>query len=205
MVGFNRRFAPLLAKMKELLAPVREPVAFVYTCNAGPVPPDHWTRDEGIGGGRIAGEACHFIDLLRHLAGARIVETQVMPLGDARGAALYDDSALISLRFENGSVGTIQYLANGGTRFPKERLEAFGGGGVLRLDNFRVLRGYGWRGFSRAMLWRQDKGQRACAAAFLASIRDGASSPIPIDEIWEVARTTIEIAARHRSARVSQA
>jgi len=198
MVGFNRRFAPLVTTMKRLLASVVGPFAFIYTCNTGSVPPDHWTRSDETGGGRIIGEACHFVDLLRHLAGTPIVDKQVMFLGNSRGAAPHDDSALISLRFENGSIGTIQYLTNGSTRFPKERLEVFAGGGVLRLENFRTLRGYGWPGFSRTMLWRQDKGQRAAAAAFLASIREGSAPPIPIDEIFEVARATLEIAGRQR-------
>ena len=141
MVGFNRRFAPLVTTMRRLLASVTGPIAFIYTCNAGSVPPDHWTRSEAIGGGRIVGEACHFVDLLRHLAGAPIADTQVVFLGNSRDARPQDDSALISLRFANGSIGTIQYLANGSTRFPKERLEVFAGGAVLRLDNFRTLRG----------------------------------------------------------------
>jgi predicted dehydrogenase/threonine dehydrogenase-like Zn-dependent dehydrogenase len=200
MVGFNRRFAPLVTTMKRLLASVTGPIAFIYTCNAGSVSPEHWTRSDETGGGRIIGEACHFVDLLRHLAGAPIVDKQVIFLGNSPGAAPHDDSALISLRFENGSIGSIQYLTNGNTRFPKERLEVFAGGGVLRLENFRTLRGYGWPGFSRAMSWRQDKGQRAAAAAFLASIRDGSAPPIPIDEIFEVARATLEIAGRQRGS-----
>jgi predicted dehydrogenase/threonine dehydrogenase-like Zn-dependent dehydrogenase len=203
MVGFNRRFAPLVTTMKRLLASVTGPVAFIYTCNAGSVPPDHWTRSEAIGGGRIVGEACHFVDLLRHLAGAPIADTQVVFLGNSRDARPQDDSALISLRFANGSIGTIQYLANGSTRFPKERLEVFAGGAVLRLDNFRTLRGYGWPHFSRTMLWRQDKGQGAAAAAFLQAIRSGSAPPIPVDEIFEVARVMLEIAARQRPARAA--
>jgi predicted dehydrogenase/threonine dehydrogenase-like Zn-dependent dehydrogenase len=194
MVGFNRRFAPLVKQIKGLLAHVGEPAAFIYTCNAGPVPPDHWTLTGDVGGGRIVGEACHFVDLLRHLAGARIVETQVMPLASQRGVAP-DGGAVISLRFENGSIGTIQYLANGSRRFTKERLEVFAGGGVLALDNFRTLRGYSWPGFTRARRWRQDKGQKACAATFLAAVRDGSAPPIPIDEVFEVARAVLQLGA----------
>ena len=102
------------------------------------------------------------------------------------------DTATITLRFEDGSLGTIHYFANGSKAFPKERVEAFAGGGVLQLDNFRSLRGFGWSGFSKMNLWRQDKGQRACAAAFLATVQGG-PSPIAFDEIIEVARTCIEI------------
>ena len=197
MVGFNRRFAPIVNTMKQLLLNVTGPATFVYTCNAGSLPPDHWTRSVRIGGGRIIGEACHSIDLLRYLAAVRIVDKQVMFLRDSSHRA--DDSALISLQFENGSIGTIQYVTNGSARFPKERLEVFAGGGILRLDNFRSLRGFGWPNFRRRSLWRQDKGQRAAADAFLASIREGLAPPIPIDEILEVARVTIEIARRQRA------
>lgn len=198
MVGFNRRFSSLVLIMKKLLAQVSLPATFIYTCNTGSVPPNHWTRDEAIGGGRIVGEACHFIDLIRYLAASRIVATQVISLGNTREFSR-DDSTLIALRFDNGSVGIIQYLANGSKRFPKERLEVFAGGGVLCLKNFRTLRGYGWRGFSSKTLWRQDKGQQACAAAFLASIREGTPPPIPIEEIFEVARVTLEVAAKQRA------
>jgi predicted dehydrogenase len=194
-VGFNRRFAPLVLRMKALLANASAPAAFIYTCNAGPLPSDHWIANEAIGGGRIVGEACHCVDLLRHLADAPIRECQVMGVCGP-GDPARDDSALISLQFQNGAIATIQYLASGSTRFPKERLEVFADGAVLQLDNFRTLRGYGWKGFSRAFLWRQDKGQRACAAAFLDAIRRGAAAPIPIDEIFEVARVTLEIGRR---------
>ncbi|SDB36794.1 bi-domain-containing oxidoreductase [Bauldia litoralis] len=197
-VGFNRRFAPLVKRVKQLLERASEPTAFIYTCNAGALPAGHWTLSSDIGGGRIIGEACHFIDLLRHLAGAPILETQVMPLALQRGGNP-DDGAVISLRFENRSVGTIQYLPNGSSRFPKERLEVFNGGGVLVLDNYKTLRGYGWPGFARARSWRQDKGQNACAAAFVAAVRDGTAPPIPVDEIFEVARVVIHAGAAIRS------
>jgi predicted dehydrogenase len=197
MVGFNRRFAPTVMTIRRLLGNLAGPAAFIYTCNARSLPTDHWTRIAEIGGGSIISEACHFIDLLRYLAAARIIDEQVMFLRNSSHTA--DDSALISLQFENGSIGTIQYLTNGSARFPKERLEVFAGGGILRLDNFRAVRGFGWPNFWRGKLWRQDKGQRGAADAFLASIREGLASPIPIDEILEVARVTIEIAGRQRA------
>ena len=103
------------------------------------------------------------------------------------------DTLTMSLCFADGSIGTIHYFANGSKSFPKERLEVFSGGRVLQLDNFRVLRGFGWPGLSRMRLWRQDKGQAACAAAFLAAIRSGGASPIPFEQIAEVTRTTIAL------------
>jgi predicted dehydrogenase len=198
MVGFNRRFAPLVVKMKSLLDAVRQPKAFIYTCNAGMIPPGHWTQDPAVGGGRIVGEACHFIDLLRFLAGAPIASAAITTMGGA-GVATPDDKAIVTLKFEDGSIGTIQYFANGGKAFPKERIEAFGGDAVLRLDNFKALEGYGWPGFRRAKAWRQDKGQDACAAAFVAAVRSGGPAPIPLAEILETARVSIELAELQRT------
>lgn len=195
MIGFNRRFAPQVAKMKALLAPISEPKSFVMTVNAGEIPPDHWTQDPLVGGGRIVGEGCHFIDLLRHLADAPIVSHYAIALGRQPSGSIRDDKVSISLTFGDGSTGVIHYLANGHKGFPKERLEIFVAGRVLQLDNFRKLRGWGWKDFFGTNLWRQDKGTQACINAFVAAIREGRSSPIPIDEIIEVSRVSIEIAS----------
>jgi predicted dehydrogenase/threonine dehydrogenase-like Zn-dependent dehydrogenase len=194
MVGFNRRFAPLVQKIKSLLDGSSGPMSFVMTVNAGAIPPDHWTQDREVGGGRIVGEACHFIDLLRFLSGAPIVSHHTALLKAGTG-----DTATITLSFADGSVGAIHYFANGSKAFPKERLEVFSGGRILQLDNFRRLQGFGWPGFSRLNLWRQDKGQKACAEAFVRAVETGGASPIPFDELLEVGRTAIEIAEACRA------
>ncbi|MCR4307964.1 MAG: bi-domain-containing oxidoreductase [Candidatus Berkelbacteria bacterium] len=193
MVGFNRRFAPQVVKIKELLAAKSEPRSFIMTVNAGEIPADHWTQDPAIGGGRIIGEACHFIDLLRFLAGAPIIEHGATFMG-AQTGMITGDKVSISLSFADGSFGVVHYLANGSKAFPKERLEVFCGGSVLQLDNFRKLKGFGWPGFKSMNLRRQDKGQKACAAAFLDAVREGGASPIAVEEIFEVARVSVEIA-----------
>lgn len=198
MLGFNRRFAPQVQKMKALLEPVREPKSFIMTMNAGAIPADHWTQDLKVGGGRIIGEACHFIDLMRFLAGSEISSIQARRMGEQQGQ-ISEDKAAIILGFADGSFGTIHYLANGATSFPKERVEVFTAGRVLQLDNFRKLKGFGWPGFSKLNLWRQDKGQNACAAAFLQAIEKGESAPIPATELFEVARVTLDVAERLRS------
>lgn len=200
MVGFNRRFAPLVVQMKSLLDKVRAPKSFIYTCNAGAIPSDHWTQDAAVGGGRIVGEACHFIDLLRFLVGAPIRDAQITTMAGLTAAAAPDDKAIITLAFEDGSIGSIHYFANGGKAFPKERIEAFAADAVLQLDNFVSLQGFGWPGFRKTRLWRQDKGQSACAAAFLTALRNGAAAPIPLEELLEVARISIDLAARQRLA-----
>jgi predicted dehydrogenase len=157
------------------------------------IPADHWTQDIEVGGGRIIGEACHFIDLMRFLAGSEIVSIQARRMGDAPGVAITEDKAAITLGFADGSFGTIHYLANGAASFPKERVEVFAAGRVLQLNNFRRLRGFGWPGFRKMNLWRQDKGNKACAAAFVDAIREGKVVPIPFSELTEVTRVSFEI------------
>lgn len=189
MVGFNRRFAPQVQKIKSLLTRVSGPKSFVMTVNAGAIPSDHWAQDKEIGGGRIIGEACHFIDLLRFLAGSPIVAHTRMAMDSANG-----DTVSLQLGFADGSIGTVHYFANGCKAFPKERLEVFAAGRVLQLDNFRKLHGFAWPGFHKMNLWRQDKGQAACAKAFVDAIRNGGVAPIPFAEIVEASRVSILLA-----------
>ena len=191
MVGFNRRFSPLVVRATELLSTVSSPISMIMTVNAGFIAADHWTQDLAVGGGRIVGEGCHFIDLMRFLANSPIALVSVSQIRDP--ATSNSETVSVSLEFENGSHATVHYLANGHRGFPKERLEIFCGGRVLQLDNFKQLRGWGWNGFKTQRLWRQDKGQQACVAAFLESIRNGKPSPIPMDEILEVSRISIEV------------
>ncbi|MBF9043583.1 Gfo/Idh/MocA family oxidoreductase [Rhodobacterales bacterium HKCCE4037] len=194
MVGFNRRFAPQVQTMKRLLASVAAPKSFVMVMCAGAVPADHWTQDPAVGGGRIIGEACHYIDLMRFLAGSPITSVQARRMGNTVAEAVTDDKASITLGFEDGSFGTIHYLANGGASFAKERVEVFAGGRTLQLHNFLTLRGFNWPGFKKQNLWRQDKGQRACAAAFLKAVEAGGPVPIAATELFEVAKVTIDVA-----------
>ncbi|HLB41654.1 MAG TPA: bi-domain-containing oxidoreductase [Gammaproteobacteria bacterium] len=190
MVGFNRRFAPHIQKVKSLLEQVNEPKSFIMTVNAGEIPATHWTQDQAIGGGRIIGEVCHFIDLIRFLAASSITQAHIVRLGNM----LNDDKVSISLSFADGSFGTIHYLANGHKSFPKERLEIFSSGRILQLDNFRELRGYGWPGFKKMKLWRQDKGQKSCVRQFIDTVKNNLDSPLPIEELIEVSRVTLELA-----------
>ena len=194
MVGFNRRFAPQIQTMKKLLDSVTEPKSFVMLMNAGAIPPDHWTQNPAVGGGRIIGEACHYIDLMRFLVGAPITSIRAMRMKDATSEVVTDDKASITLGFEDGSLGTIHYFANGGTSFSKERIEVFTAGRTLQLDNFLRLRGFNWPSFNKQNLWRQDKGQAASAAAFVKAVETGGPPPIPSAELFEVAKVTIDVA-----------
>ena len=143
------------------------------TVNAGAIDKNHWTRDPDVGGGRVIGEACHFIDLLMISGGVphcglsgRSHLLRIPAKSDTQ------DNISISLSFADGSMGTVHYLANGNKSFPKERLEVFCAGRILQLDNFRTLKGFGWPGFKKMNLLKQDKGQRACVAAFVDAIRN---------------------------------
>lgn len=190
MVGYNRRFSPHVVKMKNLLDADAAPKMVTITVNAGAIMSSHWTQDPVVGGGRIIGEGCHFIDLARHLIGAPITAHSAARLGPA-GGTHPADTASITLQFEDGSLAVINYLANGHKGLAKERVEVFCGGKVLQLENFRKLTGFGWKGLRTTKSWRQDKGQKACVAAFMEAVRAGAPSPIPAGELFEVARVTI--------------
>jgi len=183
MVGFNRRYAPHVVVAKRALQKKSGPKSFVMTVNAGAIPREHWTQNLDIGGGRIIGEGCHFIDLLRFLAGSPIVATHAIGMGNIAP----HDTVVISLQFADGSIGTINYFANGSKAFPKERLEIFAQGSILQLDNFRSLHAYNWPGVSNQRNWKQDKGQQLCAKAFVQAIANGdASELIPFEELSEV-------------------
>jgi predicted dehydrogenase/threonine dehydrogenase-like Zn-dependent dehydrogenase len=182
MVGFNRRFAPMIRQTKTFLAQTREPLVLNYRINAGYLPPDHWVNDPEQGGGRILGEVCHFVDLLMFLAGSSIVAVEAR--GVAASSRYSGDNVLASLHFANGSQGTIAYLANGDRGFSKERLEVFGGGAVAVLDDFRRLELVrDGRRQTTTSRWRQDKGHRAEWSAFADSIRKTRPGPIPFSEI----------------------
>ena len=198
MVGFNRRFAPLVARMKSLLTGISAPKAFIMVMNAGSIPLNHWTQSKEVGGGRLIGEACHMIDLMRYLVDAPITEVQAQGLTEAGMATISEDKACITLKFADGSMGTIMYLANGSSQFPKERIEVFCSGGILQLDNYRVLKGFGWPNFRSEKVWRQDKGQASCAKAFGDAVKTGKPA-IPVSDIFEVAEVTLKAASLLRA------
>ncbi|MBZ0258678.1 Gfo/Idh/MocA family oxidoreductase, partial [bacterium] len=175
LVGFNRRFAPHIQAMKPLLDSAASPKSFILTVNAGAIPSQHWTQDPKRGGGRIIGEACHFVDLLRFLSGSKIQTANIHTLGNSQTR----DTASIQLKFCDGSIGTIHYFANGNKTFPKERLEVFCEERILQLDNFLTLRGYGWPGAKKMKRWKQDKGHSDEIKAFLHAVENGGPIPIP--------------------------
>lgn len=187
MVGFNRRFAPLLAAVMAFLEPRREPFFAHYRVNAGAIPLTHWTQDPYQGGGRIIGEACHFIDALTFLAGAPPASVSARGLPDS--GVYQEDNLEISLTFPDGSLGSVAYLANGDRAYPKERLEVFCGGKVAALEDYRELRlAAGGKITTRRAALRQDKGHRAEWQAFSQAILNGGPPPIPYDQLFGVSR-----------------
>ena len=182
MVGFNRRFAPMAVQMRSFLASITEPLALHYRVNAGQLPPDHWVNDREQGGGRILGEVCHFVDLLMFLAGSPVVEVEARAIGNS--GRYSGGNVLASVHFENGSVGTISYLANGDRAFSKERIEVFGGGSTAVLEDFRRLELVrGGRKETIRSRWHQEKGHRDEWDAFVRSVRSQSGAPIPFEEI----------------------
>ncbi|MGA9529843.1 MAG: bi-domain-containing oxidoreductase [Terriglobales bacterium] len=182
MVGFNRRFAPMSAELKAFVDQIHEPLSMHYRVNAGFLPANHWTNDPEQGGGRILGEVCHFVDFLCFLAGACPVEVQAQSVGNAGQYSM--DNIVAQLRFPNGSLGTITYMANGDKSASKERFEVFGGASVAILEDFRRLElvRNGRKHVLRSRL-KQDKGHSAEMRAFVNALARTIPPPIGFEEI----------------------
>ncbi len=181
MVGFNRRFSPHTQKIKVLLAGRSGPLCMNMTVNAGDIPASHWTQDPERGGGRIVGEGCHFIDLLSFIAASPVKSVSAAMVG--QGPAIRDDKMSMVLEFADGSIGTVNYFANGAKSYPKETLEIFSDGKVLRLENFRATYGFGFKGFKRFKTVRQDKGHAAEIAEMIRCVEQGGAPMIPFSEL----------------------
>jgi len=189
MVGFNRRFAPLAIQLQRFLAGRQEPLAAHYRVNAGYLPASHWLHDPGQGGGRIIGEACHFVDFLAYLVGAPPQDVTAHALPET--GKYHQDNVVLTFRFPDGSLGVVSYLANGEKSFAKERVEVFCEGRAAALDDFRTLElaRDGRRQTVHARL-RQDKGHRAAWQAFAAAIEAGSPPPISYAHLFGVTRAT---------------
>ena len=188
MVGFNRRFSPHIQRLKKAFLP-NVPMAINYRINAGALPADHWVHDLELGGGRIVGEVCHFVDLVRYLTGSHITSLA------AHALQHYDqrnDTVSINMGFANGSTATISYFSNGNKRLKKERLEVFAGGDVAIIDDFKMMTHYG-KQYQKYRLRKQDKGHVEQLDQFLRSIRTGLEAPISFDEISRSMQATFKI------------
>jgi predicted dehydrogenase/threonine dehydrogenase-like Zn-dependent dehydrogenase len=195
-VGFNRRFAPLAAELSRFLRERSEPLHTHYRVNAGLLPLSHWTQDPAVGGGRIIGEGCHFVDFITFLVGAAPVAVTAHGLPD--GGKYREDNISMTFTFPDGSVGVVDYLANGDKSFPKERVEVFCGGSVAVLEDFRRLEMV-QNGHRRAMKTALDKGWAGEWAAFTEAIRTGGEPTIPYEQLIGVTRATFAAVESLRS------
>jgi predicted dehydrogenase/threonine dehydrogenase-like Zn-dependent dehydrogenase len=186
-VGFNRRFAPLAKKMKKALGNSITPINIVATMNAGFIPKDVWVHDMEIGGGRIIGEACHYIDLCTYLTGSKVVSVCMNAMG--LNPEKNTDNASILLKYENGTNAVINYFANGNKSYSKERVEVYSQERTLIMDNWRTLQGYGFKGFTRAKS-SQDKGHFSQFQALVDQQKNGGASIIPFSEIVNTTRAS---------------
>lgn len=186
-VGFNRRFSPHAQKAKSLLGTSNAAMNMIATMNAGFIPPDIWVQDMKVGGGRIIGEACHFIDLMQFLCGSKVAEVCMSALGS--NPEENTDNAIITLKFENGSQGVINYFSNGSKSYPKERIEVYSQGRTLVIDNFRKTEGYGFKGFS-SLKTRIDKGHKKQFELLISGVRNQNAQLIPINDLINTTAAT---------------
>ena len=197
MVGFNRRFAPHAVELKKHVGDT--PVSMLYRINAGSIPRDNWIQDKKIGGGRIIGEACHFVDFLTWFCGALPRHVHAVAIPDPDGL---NDTVSINLQFANGSIGSLSYFSNGSKEVPKEFIEVYSAGAIGIIRDFRELEIRSTGKPRRKKTFVQDKGQADMIKAFIKSIKDGGLPLIPAEEIFAVTRTTFAIL---ESLRIHQA
>ena len=186
-VGFNRRFSPFVQKAKQLLGQGKIPMNIVATMNAGYISQEVWVQNRETGGGRIIGEACHYIDLMIALTGSKVTAVMMSALGTQPDETT--DNAIITLQFESGAQGVINYFSNGNKAYAKERVEIYAQGKTLILDNFRKLQGFGFKGF-KTLSTAQDKGHSNQFGKLLEMVKNGGNPLIPFDEIVNTTRAS---------------
>ena len=181
MVGFNRRFSSLCVDVMKELETRTGPLSISVICNAGSIPGSHWTQGKE-GGGRVIGEAIHFVDFIQFLCGSPIETCMALQQTSDRSPNL-QDNVVLSLRTKDGSIGQVSYFSNGSKSYPKEQFQIFFDGKVITIDNFLVARAYGCRRWKKRRLYKQDKGHQASVAAFLRSIKSNEKAPIPFEDL----------------------
>ena len=188
-VGFNRRFSAHMEKAKATFKARRDPLVMSYRVNAGAIAADHWIQDPAVGGGRIIGEACHFIDYLQCLAGAAITSVQAQAIGQ-HSSQITEDQAIVTLTFEDGSLGTVIYAAGGEAGLSKERCEVLGAGTALIMDDFSQSEIYAGGRREVFKTRRRDKGFAQEMTAFIDAVTGKGAAPMSFEEIDRVTRAT---------------
>jgi polar amino acid transport system substrate-binding protein len=187
MVGFNRRFSPLVTTLKEKIGD--GPMSMIYRVNAGAVPKDSWIQDPEIGGGRLVGEACHFIDLLTFINESPPAKISAISLPDSQNL---NDTFSINIKFKNGSIGVIAYYSNGPKKLGKEYLEVFSRGRAAILSDFKELKVFSQGKLFKKKLYNQNKGQKEMVEAFFSSLLESGEPPIAFEDIYTVTKATFE-------------
>jgi predicted dehydrogenase/threonine dehydrogenase-like Zn-dependent dehydrogenase len=191
MVGFNRRFAPVSVAIKDEFKNINEPLVINIRVNAGFIPKDHWTQQPEVGAGRIIGEVCHFIDLMQFFTDAEPVKVFAESISASNSKMTPEDNIAVVIKFSDGSVGNLTYLANGDTAMPKERIEVFGAGNIGVINDFRE--GIFFRGGKTVKLKSSGKGHKEEINAFLNAVKDGKESPITFRSICLTTITSFKI------------
>ncbi len=197
LVGLNRRFSPHAEKIHSLIASRNAPVCMSWMINAGHIPADSWVQKKTVGGGRIIGEGCHWLDFMSYLTESPIVSVSATMIDKSGGVEICSDKMSITAKFADGSIGTVHYFANGDKSYPKETFELFCDRKILHLNNFCKLRGYGWPGFKKMNLWRQDKGHRVQFGRFVECVKTGGE---PLLKFAEIENATLASLAAMESA-----
>jgi predicted dehydrogenase len=192
-VGFNRRFSPLAQWVREYFHQRQGSLVLTYRVNAAPLPPQHWVYDPVEGGGRIRSEVCHFIDLLSFFAGAPPVRVYAEPMQDLAASLRENENLTISLKFSDGSTGSVTYTTLGQAGLDRERIEVFGGHRAAHIDNFRRAHLHQGNRRRRIRHWRQNLGYREELSAFLSAVATGASMPIPLDDLLATSLATLRV------------
>lgn len=188
MVGYNRRFAPAIKKIMSSMDK-GIPKAINYRINAGNMPKDHWVQDKAIGGGRIIGEVCHFIDLVMFLSGSKINFINSVSMDNN---PYLMDTLTINMGFENGSIGSICYFSNGASALPKENIEVFYANKVMVVDDFKEIKTYG-KEVKSNKLGKQDKGHAQEVKEFIEAVENGKPTPISFEEIYDSTKATLDV------------
>ena len=191
MVGFNRRFSPIAEKIKSEFAGNGEPKVVNIRVNAGFIPKDHWTQNKNIGGGRIIGEMCHFIDLMQYFTDSKPVKVYAASIKTENSNLTAEDNISITVSFEDGSIGNLMYLGNGDKSLPKELVEVFSGGKVGRIHDFKS--GDLHKGNKLVKLKFDGKGHKQEVTAFIKALTENINAPIPFESIYLTTITTFKV------------
>lgn len=193
MVGFNRRFSPFTKQLKDFYSKRNTPLIMNYTVNAGYIPGDHWTQDPEIGGGRIKGEVCHFLDLLSYISDSKVEKVYAQPISSQTEHIFNDDNLQVNINFADGSIANITYTALGDSSCPKERIEVFGDSSAAVIDNFNSITTYKDNKSNTNKKFSQQKGFKEELESFINSIKSGEDSPIKFESLISSSLATLKI------------